>query len=74
MKKIFKKNCFAYCEKKGEPYCNALCDCNCNNCSFYKERQQIKKNPFYAFSYDNEMEHLKDVKKRNIKEECVIWK
>lgn len=74
MEKIFKKECFAYCEKNGKPYCNALTECECKDCRFFTEKSKVKNNPYYAFSYEDKAEHLKEVKEKKIKEECVIWK
>lgn len=67
-----KKDCFAYIEEKNE--CNALTEIECEKCPFYKNRNKIKNNPFYAYSYDNKKKHKRDMEKTKIKKSQVIWK
>lgn len=74
MEKTFKKNCFAYCEKKDKTYCNALSECECEGCRFFTEKAKVKNNPYYAYSYENKAQHLKDIKNKNIKEDQILWK
>lgn len=38
---MIKIDCFSYKKEKEE--CNALNELNCDNCKFYKTREQIKK-------------------------------
>lgn len=58
-----KINCFAYVN---EHRCNALTEKNCENCQFYKDRKEIKNNPFYPYSYNSLEEYEKDIKDKNI--------
>lgn len=68
-----KLECFARIDKDN---CNALIKKDCENCKFYKHRLRIKNNPFYAYSYEEENKErfIKDVKRRQIKPEQIIWK
>lgn len=68
-----KKDCFAYCKKKGKYVCNALEDLCCEDCRFYKKRSEIKENPYYAYSYKDSAKHKEDIKKKNINKEAVVW-
>lgn len=68
-----KKDCFAFCKKKGKNVCNVLEDLSCEDCRFYKNRNEIKNNPYYAFSYKDKLKHKEDVKKMNIKKEAIVW-
>ena len=65
---LIKENCFAYIKK--EKKCNALCELNCDNCSFYRDKSTIKANPFYPYSYASKIGYLNDLRnyKINIKE------
>lgn len=68
---MVKKDCFAYIK---ENKCNALIEMNCEKCPFYKKRNEIKNNPYYAYSYSDKKRHKKDMDKNHIKESQVIWK
>lgn len=65
-----KKCCFA---RINDTTCNALTKKECKNCKFYKHRGAIRNNPFYAFSYDDMKKLKKDIEKRGINIEQVIW-
>lgn len=58
-----KTNCFAYMNKHR---CNALDKINCENCKFFKERTEIRNNPFYPYSYDSYREFEKDLKSKRL--------
>lgn len=42
------KKCFA---KKDDGTCNALTECDCKGCKFYKPKIEIKNNIFYPYSF-----------------------
>lgn len=63
-------NCFA---RINETTCNALNKKECRNCRFYQSRNAIKNNPFYAYSYNDLKRLKKELCKRNIKIEEVVW-
>ena len=42
------KNCFA---KNDDGTCNALTECFCGKCKFYKPKSEIKNNIFYPYSF-----------------------
>ena len=64
-----KENCFAN-RKDGE--CHALIKKQCEGCKFYKAKERVKNNPFYAFSYLDKERHKKDIEKYRIKKEQVL--
>lgn len=67
-----KKDCFAYKETNNKPTCHALTELDCKNCRFYKKREHIKNNPFYAYSY-TDIGHFKyDINKHKIKEQDIL--
>lgn len=66
-----KKDCFARIDRNK---CNALIERQCNGCRFYKHREKIRNNPYYAYSFKNKEEHLKMMKKYKILDEQVVWK
>lgn len=59
MESTEKTNCFAYINNHR---CHALDTKNCVNCKFYKDREEIKNNPFYPFSYKS-LEEYKEARK-----------
>lgn len=61
--KDVKKDCFAYKEFSGVPYCNALKDMNCKNCKFYKDKKEVKNNIFYKESFKSYDEYMKALEK-----------
>lgn len=65
-----KKSCFA---RGNEHKCNALNEKHCKGCSFYKHRNEIKNNPFYAYSYRSLKKHDEDMKKHRINPDDVIY-
>jgi len=63
-------DCFA---RINETTCNALNKKECRHCRFYQHKAYIKNNPFYAYSYSDLKQLKKDISKRNIKIEEVVW-
>lgn len=58
--KIIKEECFAYKEKQdanNTPYCNALTELKCDNCSFYKHFKKERNNVFYPGSFASYTEY-----------------
>lgn len=49
-----RRDCFAYRNDGKERYCNCLTNINCKNCSFYKNRNEVKNNIFYPESFKSE--------------------
>ncbi len=68
--KSIKNDCFA---RIGSTKCNALTEKNCENCSFYKKRCEIKDNPYYAYSYKNLKKHSEDVKKYKVNPDDILY-
>ena len=65
--KIIKQDCFAIEIPedviKGKVTCKALGKPDCEKCSFYKKKSEIKNNIFYKDSYDNIDDYYADVQK-----------
>ena len=72
--KIVKQDCFAVeipeDALKEKVECKVFGKPDCEKCSFYKKKSEIKNNIFYKYSYDNEEDYYKDLaeykKKYNI--------
>ena len=61
--KTFKTDCFAvHTPEDGKAECRALGKLNCEGCSFYKPKSEIKNNIFYKYSFDSEEEYKEAVK------------
>ena len=54
-----KKDCFAYNEKKDE--CNACRDLKCNECAFYREKQE------YLKSIKSPKKHIPNKQNRDLR-------
>ena len=65
--KMVKQDCFAIEIPedviKDKVTCKVLGKPDCEKCSFYKKRTEIKNNIFYKDSYDNEEDYYEDLKK-----------
>lgn len=66
-----KEKCFAD-RKDGE--CHALISKDCKGCKFYFPRKELKRNPFYEYSYENEYAYISDRKVHKVPEELVMKK
>lgn len=73
MKKNYNEDCFAFKRIGKKCECHALIELNCNNCRFYKNKNEVKNNPFYAKSFKSAVEHKNVMKRKNIKEDQVLW-
>lgn len=73
MEKNYNEDCFAFKKVGRKCECHALIELNCKNCRFYKLKSEVKNNPFYAQSFKNPVEHKAAMKKKNIKEDQVLW-
>lgn len=62
-----KKDCFAYKETSGIPYCNALKEMECKDCPFYKEKSEVKNNIFYPESFKSHHEYIQAIDKYTMK-------
>ena len=65
-----KTTCFA---RINENECNALAKKECKKCRFYKHRDKIKNNPYYAYSFKDKDKHRRVVEKYGIKDSQIIW-
>lgn len=64
--KIYSKDCFAIImpednEKSNKPDCSVLSKIDCENCPFYKKKEEIKDNIFYKDSFSSEDEYNKAI-------------
>lgn len=69
LKFMKREDCFAN-RKDGK--CHALIEKNCENCKFYTPRDKVKNNPFYKFSYENEIKMKFLIKRTRIKKEDIL--
>ena len=61
--KTFKADCFAvHNPENGKAECRALGKIDCEGCSFYKPKNEIKDNIFYKGSFDSKEKYEKAVK------------
>lgn len=67
---VDKEDCFARIDCS---HCNALNEKDCKNCSFYKPRNKIKNNPFYAFSYRDSERHAEHMRRYRVNPDDVIY-
>lgn len=65
--KMVKQDCFAIEIPedviKDKVTCKVIGKPDCEKCSFYKKKEEIKNNIFYKDSYDNEEDYYEDLKK-----------
>lgn len=61
--RTFKTDCFAvHTPEDGKAECRALGKLNCEGCSFYKPKSEVKCNVFYRDSFDNDKEYEEAIK------------
>ncbi len=73
MEKNYNEDCFAFKKVGRKCECHALIELNCKNCRFYKNKNAVKNNPYYAASFKSAVEHKRVMKQKNIKEDQVLW-
>lgn len=66
-----KEKCFAE-RKDGE--CHALQHKECDGCKFYFPRKLLKRNPFYAYSYETEYAFENEKRLYKVPEELIMKK
>ena len=54
---MVRENCFAFISKRE---CSALKNIDCKKCKFYKPKTKIVNNVFYAWSYKDKRQYLKE--------------
>ncbi len=69
---MIKEDCFAHFKKNNKSQCNVFKEMNCENCSFYKLRKEIKNNPYYAYSYEDKKQFKKDKEKNHVKDDQIV--